>query len=287
MAADLHCHTRVSDGSDEVEEIIDMAARMGLTALAVTDHDSFAAVARALAYGREKGVEVIPGVEFSTIDSKRGRKAHILCYFSEPTRALRQICETTALRRQQAGEMMVAKTMELYPITREMVLRRARGSTNIYKQHVLHALMDAGYSNTVFGELFTKLFHPKRGLAYANVEYPEAVEILPLLHQAGGVAVLAHPGEYNSYELLEELTGLGLDGVEVWHPRNREGDEERLSEYARAHGLIMTGGTDFHGMYTSRNLPLGTCTTPDGQMAALKERAQKRKKQREGESEGV
>lgn len=277
MAADLHCHTRVSDGSDEVEELIDMAARKGLRALAVTDHDSFAAVPRALAYGKEKGIEVVPGVEFSTIDSKRGRKAHILCYFFEPTEALRHICETTAQRRRQAGERMIEKTMELYPITREMVLRRARGSTNVYKQHIVHALMDAGYSSTMFGELFTKLFHPKHGLAYARVEYPEAVEVIPLLHEAGGVAVLAHPGEYNSYELLEELTELGLDGVEVWHPRNREGDEERLSQFAKAHGLIMTGGTDFHGMYTSRNLPLGTCTTPDDQFAALKERARQRK----------
>lgn len=81
MAADLHCHTRVSDGSDEVEELIDMAVRRGLHALAVTDHDSFAAVQRALAYGEEKGIEVVPGIEVSTIDSKRKRKAHILCYF--------------------------------------------------------------------------------------------------------------------------------------------------------------------------------------------------------------
>lgn len=280
MAADLHCHTRVSDGSDEVEELIDMAVRRGLHALAVTDHDSFAAVQRALAYGEEKGIEVVPGIEVSTIDSKRKRKAHILCYFFEPTEALRHICETTAQRRRQAGERMIEKTMELYPITREMVLRRAQGSTNVYKQHIVHALMDAGYSNTMFGELFTKLFHPKLGLAYARVAYPETVEVLPLLHEAGGVAVLAHPGEYNSYELLEELTGLGLDGVEVWHPRNREGDEERLSQFAMAHGLIMTGGTDFHGMYTSRNLPLGTCTTPDDQLAALKERARQRKELR-------
>lgn len=277
MAADLHCHTRVSDGSDEVEELIDMAARNGLHALAITDHDSFAAVPRAMAYGKEKGIEVVPGVEFSTIDSKRGRKAHILCYFFKPTEALRHICEMTSQRRRLAGEQMIKKAMELYPITREMVLRRARGSTNVYKQHIVHALMDAGYSSTMFGDLFTKLFHPKHGLAYARVEYPEAVEVLPLLHLAGGVAVLAHPGEYNSYELLEELTALGLDGVEVWHPRNREGDQERLSQFAKAHGLIMTGGTDFHGMYTSRNLPLGTCTTPDDQFAALKERARRRK----------
>ena len=140
---------------------------------------------------------------------------------------------------------MLQKVMRQYPITPDMVSRRAQGSTNIYKQHIMHALLDAGYTNEIFGDLFRSLFHPKEGSAYAPVEYPEVTEIVPKIHEAGGLAVLAHPAVYDSYDVMEELLPLGLDGVEVWHPRNHPDDPERLSGFCREHGLIMTGGNGF------------------------------------------
>lgn len=103
-----------------------------------------------------------------------------------------------------------------------------------------------------------------------KIEYPEVHDVIEQIHQAGGTAVLAHPGEYDSYALLEQLAANHeIDGVEVWHPRNHEGDEQKFSAIAQANGLIMTGGTDFHGMYTTVSLPIGTCTTPDEQLERL------------------
>ena len=169
--------------------------------------------------------------------------------------------------------------MRQYPITPDMVSRRAQGSTNIYKQHIMHALLDAGYTNEIFGDLFRSLFHPKEGSAYAPVEYPEVTEIVPKIHEAGGLAVLAHPAVYDSYDVMEELLPLGLDGVEVWHPRNHPDDPERLSGFCREHGLIMTGGTDFHGLYTKKPNPLGTSTTGDDQVELMKKRCEKYRKQ--------
>jgi hypothetical protein len=171
---------------------------------------------------------------------------------------------------------MLQKVMRLYPITAEMVVRRAQGSTNIYKQHIMHALIDTGCTDEFFGSVFHNLFNSKNGLAYAPVRYPEVHDVIRQIHEAGGVAVLAHPGEYDSYGLLEQLAvDREIEGVEVWHPRNREGDEHKFAAVAEKYGLAMTGGSDFHGMYTSPVKPLGACTTPEDQLELLLKKHQK------------
>ncbi|WP_312692919.1 PHP domain-containing protein [Caproiciproducens sp.] len=271
MAADLHCHTKMSDGSVGIDEVVLLAKTHGIPTIAVTDHDTFAGSTRAKIFGDRHGVEVISGVEFSTTDPSTGRKAHILCYLCENTDRLEGLCKRTGDSRRRASCIMIQKVMRLYPITAEMVLRRAQGSTNIYKQHIMHALIDAGYSNDFFGETYHKLFNSKTGLAYYPVRYPDVHDVIAQIHDAGGVAVLAHPGEYDSYDLLEQLAkDHEIEGVEVWHPRNKPGDEERFIATAQKYGLVMTGGTDFHGMYTTVTMPVGTCVTPDGQLDALK-----------------
>ena len=270
MTADLHCHTKMSDGSVGIDELILLARRSGITTIAVTDHDTFAGSVRAKIFGDRRGVTVIPGVEFSTLDSSTGRKAHILCYLCDNTDRLEGLCKRTHDARHHAAEMMLRKVMQLYPIPAEMVMKRAQGSTNLYKQHIMHALIDAGYTNEFFGELFHKLFNSKDGLAYEPIEYPEVHDVIAQIHEAGGIAVLAHPGEYDSYGLLEQLArDHEISGVEVWHPRNRAGDEQKFRILAGEYGLVMTGGTDFHGIYTNRPIPLGTCSTPEDQLQAL------------------
>lgn len=270
MAADLHCHTQVSDGSVPVEEVVLMAKLRGLSAIAVTDHDTFAGAELAAAYGVKYGIQVIPGAEFSSIDSATSRKAHVLCYLCDDTDRLQNLCRTTCEARRKAGSLMLEKVMELYPIPAGMVMRRAQRSTCLFKQHIMHALIDAGYAHELFGSVFQKLFSSKNGAAYVKVEYPEVYDVIEQIHRAGGIAVLAHPSEYDSYGLLNSLASShAIDGVEVWHPRNREGDERKFEEIAKENGLVMTGGTDFHGMYTKVSLPIGTCTTPDEQLKQL------------------
>ena len=274
MAADLHCHTKMSDGSTGIDELLQLAKKRGLKAVAVTDHDTFAGATRAKILGERTGIQVVPGVEFSCIDGRTGRKAHLLCYLCENPDRLEGLCRRMGDSRKKAAAVMLQKIMRQYPITPEMVSRRAQGSTNIFKQHIMHALMDAGYAVTLYGELFDKLFHSQTGIALFPLEYPDVRDVLAQIHEAGGVAVLAHPGVYDSYGLLEELTVLGLDGVEVWHPRNREGDAQRLSAFAKEHGLLMTGGSDFHGMYSKKPNPVGSCTAPDEQLSLLFKRGE-------------
>lgn len=275
MAADLHCHTKMSDGSVGIDELILLAKARGISTISVTDHDTFAGATRAKIFGDRRGVEVIPGAEFSTMDPLTGRRAHILCYLCDRPERLEGLCKRIGDLRRRAANIMIQKVMRLYPIHPEIILRRAQGSTNVFKQHIMHALIDAGYTDEFYGSLYQKLFNRRTGLARSPIEYPDVHDVIRQVHEAGGVAVLAHPGEYDSYDLLDQLARDGeIDGVEVWHPRNNPGDEERFIQVAQQYGLIMTGGTDYHGMYTSEPHPIGTCTTPDDQLEALKKKKQ-------------
>lgn len=272
MTADLHCHTKMSDGSVGIDEIVLLARRRGIPAISVTDHDTVAGAIRARIFGNRHGVQVIPGVEFSSVDSSTGRKAHILCYlYTNPDR-LEGLCKRMRDERRRSATVMLQKVMALYPITPEMVMRRAQGSTAIYKQHIMHALIDAGYTGEIFGSLYQKLFHAGTGLAYTPVSYPEVHDVIRQIHDAGGVAVLAHPGEFDSYDLLMQLAqDHEIEGVEIWHPKHSEKEKLLFAGVAQEYGLLMTGGTDFHGMYTSKPMPLGTCLTPDAQLQKLLE----------------
>ena len=147
--------------------------------------------------------------------------------------------------------------MTLYPISPEMVSRRAQGSTNIFKQHIMHALMDAGYTDSIYGSLFNKLFHPRVGLAFADAEYPDVRDVIVRIHDAGGIAVLAHPACCFTLtgldRLVNKLIKLGLDGIEVYYPYKRHRkiirfhSSETVKRIAEKYKLIKTGGTDEHG----------------------------------------
>ncbi len=261
-----------------IEELIAVAKRRGLTAISVTDHDTPAAATRAVIIGRRQELQVIHGVELSTIDTQRGNKAHLLCYLCDTPDRLEQICRRTNESRRKAAMAMIRKVMRYYPITPDLIVKCATGSTNIYKQHIMHALMDAGYADSIYGELYDKLFSPESGSALVPVEYPDPREVLELIHSAGGIAVLAHPAAYHNEALLEELTAVGLDGVEVWHPDHSETDAARLLAYAQENGLLATGGSDFHGMYTAKIRPLGSTACPDECVTALLAYKEKRKR---------
>ena len=278
MAIDLHCHTKLSDGSMGVEEVIALARRRNLSALAVTDHDTTASAVRAAVIGRRQGVRVIQGVELSTWDTPRNRKAHILCYLADTPTRLEPLCRQVTEGRKKAAVEMVRKVMRYYPITPEMVAKCATGSTVVYKQHIMHALMDAGYADSIYGEVYDKLFS-KEGSIQTTVEYPDTRDALELVRAAGGIAVLAHPLLYHNEELMMELTEQGLlDGVEAYHPSSDEKGTRDLVAYAGLHDLIVTGGTDFHGMYTSAPRPLGNSAIPvecvDALMAGKKKQKQ-------------
>ncbi len=270
MKGDLHCHTRLSDGSQGIEEVIAYAKRTDLDFLAITDHDTMASFSRSKVLSERYGVQVIPGVEISAHDYQRDRKVHILCYMPLKPDRLEGMCRKICENRKKAANEMARQVMKIFPITPECITKYSASSQSVYKQHIMHALMDAGFTTRIYGNLFHQLFDPQEGSCYVGCECPDVREVLDLVRSSGGIAVLAHPGVYNSFDLMEELCEEGLlDGIEVWHSRNKPGDDERLLEVTKQYHLIATGGSDYHGMYGSRPSPIGRCYTPEESIDAL------------------
>ena len=286
MKADLHCHTKLSDGTLGIDDLIILAKNSGITTLAVTDHDSLAGTVRATIIGERHGINVIPAVEFSATDSKRKAKAHILCYLPDTPERLEGLCKSNSEKRKRAARIMVAKVANKFPVTPELIMKCATGSTNIYKQHIMQALMECGYTTTIFGDLYNMLFKKESRInVLMEAKYPEPVEIIKAIHEAGGIAVLAHPGFYNNFELLEELIPEGLDGVEVWHPENTAEQQEMLIATAKKHGLVMTGGSDFHGAFNMYPIRLGDYGPDEDHLnQLLSYKAKKRRKQKKLEA---
>lgn len=259
MTGDLHCHTKLSDGSLGIEDIIIQAKRTGIDFVSITDHDTLSSVSRATVLGDRYGVHVLPGVELSAWDKERGRKVHILCYAPQKPDRLEGLCLKSCEIRKSCAKEMVEKVMKLYPITPENVMKYATGSKSIFKQHIMHALVDYGYSTHFYGKLNDELFNLKTGSCIVEREYPDVNFVLDLIHSARGVAIMAHPMHYDSLELLRELAAKEkLDGIEVDHYSATPEQRAVLREIASQYNLIVTGGSDFHGLYNARPTHIGS-----------------------------
>lgn len=274
MSGDLHCHSIHSDGSNTVEQIVDFALRRGLTHIALTDHDTMAGVDEITRCAAQKGLCVIPGVECTSTDYRRNRPVHLLCYFPKDRESLTYFLNVTLENRRIAKMEMVQKLKKLYPITDEDVMRLSQKSASIHEVHLMQAIADMGYTPTVCGPLLTELIG-KNGSCYVPVKYPDIMDTVNMIRKAGGLAVLAHPGQFNSLELAQELCEQGLlDGIECYHPRNTPEVTTYCLDLVKRYRLVETGGTDFHGMYSSKPKPVGTCTTEGHQLLRLIELGQ-------------
>lgn len=277
MIGDLHCHSKLSDGSTSLEDIVFYAKRSGLDFISITDHDTMSGTSRAEILGKRYGIGVIPGMEISCTDSQTGRRAHILCYLPHKPDRIAGLLTRILDDRRRAGREMLRRVMKSYPITEEHVNRYVSASKSIYKVHIMQALLDLGYDTQIYGELYHRLFDPQSpNTCYEPVHYPTVEEALGYVKIARGIAVLAHPSVYRSMELAERLAREGLiQGVEVHHPKNRPEDQARLLELAQTYGLLVTGGTDFHGYYASGSAnPLGSCLTDEQNLKKLFELAE-------------
>lgn len=266
MIGDLHTHTRLSDGSMSIDDLIFYAKRAGLDFVAVTDHDTMDGATRATVLGKRYGINVIPAVEVTCMDVQRGRKVHILCYLPDKPDRLQGLFSQMLESRTAAGKKMIRAVMRYYPVTEEHIHRYTMGSKSIYKAHLIQALLDLGYDCQSHGYLYDELFSSTKGgrCAYEPQDYPEVYHALEVIHSAGGVAILAHPPVYDNMELMHELVAKELiHGIEAYHPAVDEEDYRIIDALVTKHGLLKTGGSDFHGILTGRPRPLATCVTPE------------------------
>lgn len=262
-----------------IDDIVVLAGKRGIETIAITDHDCLAGTVRGKIIGERAGIRVIPGVELSASDGETGRAAHILCYMSDFPDRLEGLCHRNSAARRRAAQYMMLKAVAKYPITPELILKCAAGSTNLYKQHIMHALMESGLTGEIYGALYDELFAPDSpSNAYVKPAFASVEEVLQTVQDAGGIAVLAHPALYDSFDLLERLIPLGLNGVEVWHPTAAKEDVDRLVAIAKKNKLLMTGGSDFHGMYGHKGVTIGSYVTPKTQLAELLSYKSRRKR---------
>jgi predicted metal-dependent phosphoesterase TrpH len=279
MIVDLHCHTSVSDCSYTVEEVITLAGNAGISHLAVTDHDTTSGLEQALLVGAKLGVDIIPGIEISAYDFGQNRRAHILGYYIEPGHpALEQLCNPLRIERHNASHEMVQRLIKAgYRISWELVQQYALKGTGVYKQHIMHALIDEGYSETIYGPLYKELFsrgdaHQKQGIAYIPIRYLEVRDAILAIRLAGGVPVLAHPGQFDNYSSVAKWVQDGLEGIEVWHPLHGKSDEKAAADLASTYQLVKTGGSDFHGFYGQGDHSLGSFNAGVESVLELRER---------------
>lgn len=274
MAVDLHLHTTASDGRLTPPELVAKAARLGLSVIAITDHDSTEGIAEALAAAEAfPGLRVIAGVELST-DVPQG-EVHVLGYFidyedeafQERLRRLRHSRETRAQR-------MVEKLAKLgMPLSWERVLELA-GDGSVGRPHLAQALLEKGYI-TSLPEAFER-YIGRTGPAYAEREKMTPVEAVELVVQVGGLPVLAHPGQIENRDaLIEELKAVGLVGLEAYYGNYPPTKVDELVALARRHQLIITGGSDYHALDSPEDVEIGSVFVPDA-AAALFSLAQSR-----------
>lgn len=247
---DLHTHSTASDGSFTPAALVDLAAEKGLTAIALTDHDTVAGLPQAQVCGSEKGVEVIPGVEIA-VRWDGGGAMHLLGYYICLDDArLAERLEGLRIQRRYRAQRMVALLNELgVEISFSRVEQMATGES-IGRPHVARALLEAGAVANP-GEAFQRYLSRGRP-AYVLRELPSPREGIAWLQSAGGVAVLAHPstlrlGRKELERCVEELKAHGLEGIEAFWSGHNRGQQETYRDLARRLGLLVTGGSDFHG----------------------------------------
>lgn len=270
MSGDLHCHTKLSDGTLGLEEIIALAAKRGVETIAITDHDCLAGTVRAKIIGDRNGVKVIPGVELSAVDKRTGKNIHILAYLFDHPDRIEGLCHKNSVARKIAAQRMMLKAANRFAIAPDLIMKCAQGSANLYKQHIMHALMQCGYTDRIYSELYDELFNPSRPSGiYVQPQFADVFEVLNAIKDAGGISILAHPALYDNFDIIDELIAAGLNGLEIWHPTCSKVNEAKLVSVAAKNKLLMTGGSDFHGMYNHGVWSIGDYATPKQQLSEL------------------
>ncbi len=247
---DLHTHSNASDGTMAPQEVVRLAQERGLTAIALTDHDTIDGLAEAVAAGEKLGVEVIPGVEISA--KYPDNTMHILGYFLKYEDArLDERLAVLKQARKDRNPQIIAKLNALgIPLKMEQV-ERISGRGQMGRPHIARALYEVGYVRSI-QEAFD-IYLGNTGKAYVSKFRFPPKEALEMIREAKGVPVLAHPftlglskpDELKS--LLQNLMGLGLAGIEVFYPEHGPDREALYYSLARELGLLITGGSDFHG----------------------------------------
>jgi len=240
---DLHTHSTASDGTLAPEGVIEAAERCGLTALALTDHDTIDGVPAAREAGERLGIRVIAGVELSAF--QEDNEIHLLAMHVTHIASLETRLTGLRTGRYARAQKIVEKLNTLgIPLTLDEVLLQSNGGA-VGRPHVARALIARGFVHD-FREAFTR-YLGTAGTAFVARERLSIEDAISIAHEAGALAIWAHPSDGGRRERLEPLVAAGLDGLEVRHPSHSAEDVKRLQALADFFGLVPSGGSDWHG----------------------------------------
>ncbi|HEY2377759.1 MAG TPA: PHP domain-containing protein [Gemmatimonadaceae bacterium] len=254
---DLHTHSTASDGARAPRDVVRAARALELAALALTDHDTVDGLAEATDEGRLQGVRIVPGIELSAVEDDS--ETHILgLHLQEVGRLETQLRGLRTMRLTRA-ERIVCRLNELgVRVTLEDVLSQSGGGA-VGRPHIARALVNDGWA-TDLRDAFDRYLGNGRA-AFVPKDRLSIGDAIAMIHEAGGLAVLAHPAQFGTRKRIEALVALGLDGVEVRHPSHNAEDVARLSALVEHFRLVASGGSDWHGV-TEGGRTLGMMRVP-------------------------
>ena len=274
MFADLHLHTSFSDGTYSPEELVLNAQRNGLQAISLTDHDTVEGCAATALACEKTGLEFITGTELTA--EQDGHEIHILGYFLDTSNAtfLSEIGKFQAVRQNRIREMVARLNRLNVPLQVEAVFAIAN-CRSPGRPHVARALVQAGLCGDL-DEAFER-FLKKHRPAWVPKFKISAMDAIELIHQSGGLAVMAHPALNRTDEVIETMVNAGLDGIECFHTKHSTGATEYYLEMADKYNLLVTGGSDCHGMSKGKPV-MGTVKLPYQHVEKLKAKAAERRR---------
>jgi len=268
---DLHTHSTASDGTLSPERVIEAAARCGLAALALTDHDTIDGVRAARQAGDQAGIRVIAGVELSAFDDER--EVHVLALHLSHLEALeKRLAELRASRHLRAAKIVEKLNAVGIPLTLDEVLKESNGGA-VGRPHVARALIARGVVAD-FRDAFMR-YLGNNGSAFVAKDRLSIQDAIGIAHEAGALAIWAHPSEGGRRERLEPLVAAGLDGIEIRHPSHSGEDIKRLQALTDFFGLVPSGGSDWHGASDGprrlgmMNVPMEWLEKQDERVASL------------------
>lgn len=246
IQADFHVHTTASDGRLSVEAVLTQATEVGLSHIAITDHDTIDGLLAINNTSQQYALSVIPGIEFST--DMPSCEIHILGYGVDifhkglnDQLALLKVDRVNRIRR------MATKLNALgYPVEEDHIFHIARDAASVGRPHVAKALVEKGYFPTIAEVFHALLNRDKPG--YVPHYKLSPIEVISLIVQAGGIPILAHPGLVGDDKMVKHMIDSGIAGLEVYHPRHDAAAIERYSLVCEEYGLLISGGSDFHAI---------------------------------------
>jgi hypothetical protein len=270
---DLHLHTTASDGTLSPHELVTRVAAAGLRTFAVTDHDTVAGLAEACAMAARLGLTFVSGIEITAVED--ARDVHVLGYYIDPddTRLAAFLATQRADRVRRVHDIVQRLAAQGCPVDLAAILSRAAGGSgrSVGRPQIADALIAAGHAADR-DDAFAR-YLGEQGSAFVPRHGAPAADVVRVIARAGGIASLAHPGLTRRDDLIPSLAAVGLAALEVRHSDHDAATEAKYRELARAHGLAVSGGSDYHGQSTGCAPSLGTIVLPNADFVQLEARA--------------